>query len=566
MPDLKLLPRNVAAVRLGAQPFDVPVLVAGNPAASLLESGVGNCFPGLECDIRNLERRFFPFLAVDTDFGSLQVTSVDSAAVAAAQAQGGLNAVDAALYGAIATDIAAGEVWQIDGLAGDFGPLGMLDFALSDLGGGSSGPGRLPADAWTAVRLLKEGAVVTLRLAGPGGRSESLAAPRMRYLDANGALAKMFEVGELSQSLCSPWTHDFRDCGCYYWATNHPDIALPPQTGTTAADNSDLATVWLRADRNASPPPLATVDGGADELRYHGINRDWQLLNLVFESRERLAPYAESEFVATPFADLATLLTQMRYAAGVELALTQEYLAAAWSLRPAAAAPAPLRPDLRAAFSEVLRIAIGEMRHLRAINEVLRALSPAGAYVPALQVAAEIPLGPGVWRARATRALTPDVIAEFVDVEAPSTSVDSLYSRILATLVARDAPDEVTQAVRTIMAEGEDHWETFRNVQQWLGRHAPAAYLRATAPAAAALPAQVELQNRYAALLDLLHQGYAAGLPAGAATINAARSAMLDPDGIEGALDAVAAAGFLPVFGPFADLRFVELGRPPDAP
>ncbi|HEV2866583.1 MAG TPA: hypothetical protein VGX37_08705, partial [Allosphingosinicella sp.] len=330
-PDLKLLPRNVAAMRLGARPFEVPVLAAGNPSATLLESGVGNCFPGLECDIRNLERRFFPFLVVDTDFGSLRVTEVASAAVAAAAAAAELSAADAALYNAIAADLAAGGEWQIIGLAGDFGPLGVLDFALTDLGGGSTGAGRLPADAWTAVRLLKEGAIVTLQLAGPGGRTESLAAPRMRYLDGNGALARMFEVGELTQSLCSPWTHDFRDCGCYYWATNHPDIALPARTGATGVDETDLATVWLRADRNASPPPVATEAGGAPELRHHGINRDWQLLNFVFESREQLAPYAESEFTAPPFADLSTLLTQMRYAAGVELALTQEYLVAAWS-------------------------------------------------------------------------------------------------------------------------------------------------------------------------------------------------------------------------------------------
>ncbi|HEV2865876.1 MAG TPA: ferritin-like domain-containing protein, partial [Allosphingosinicella sp.] len=416
------------------------------------------------------------------------------------------------------------------------------------------------------VRLLKEGAIVTLQLAGPGGRTESLAAPRMRYLDGNGALARMFEVGELTQSLCSPWTHDFRDCGCYYWATNHPDIALPARTGATGVDETDLATVWLRADRNANPPPVATEAGGAPELRHHGINRDWQLLNFVFESREQLAPYAESEFTAAPFADLSTLLTQMRYAAGVELALTQEYLVAAWSLRPAAAAAPALRPDLRAAFSEVMRIAIGEMRHLRAVNEVLRAISPPGGFLPALQVAAEIPLGAGVFRARASRALTPEVIAEFIDVEAPSTSVDSLYSRILATLVAQNAPDEVIQAVRTIMAEGEDHWQTFKFIQEWLGRHSPAAYLRATAPAAPSLPAQAQLQARYAAVLDLLHQGYAAGLPGGAAQVNTARNAMLDAGGIEGALEAVAAAGFLPVFAPLTDPRFGDIARPPDAP
>src|SRR6516165_10778971 len=39
--------------------------VAGNPVNTRLEAGVGNCFPGLEMDLRNLERRFFPFLEVD---------------------------------------------------------------------------------------------------------------------------------------------------------------------------------------------------------------------------------------------------------------------------------------------------------------------------------------------------------------------------------------------------------------------------------------------------------------------------------------------------------------------
>ena len=26
------------------------------------------------------------------------------------------------------------------------------------------------------------------------------------------------EPGELTQSLCSPWQNDYRECGCYYWA------------------------------------------------------------------------------------------------------------------------------------------------------------------------------------------------------------------------------------------------------------------------------------------------------------------------------------------------------------
>ena len=58
----KLLPRNVSALRRGRDPAAATNATAGNPVSSRLESGIGNFFPGLECDMRNLERRFFPFL------------------------------------------------------------------------------------------------------------------------------------------------------------------------------------------------------------------------------------------------------------------------------------------------------------------------------------------------------------------------------------------------------------------------------------------------------------------------------------------------------------------------
>ena len=62
---MKLLPRNAAALRQGQDQKAAIRLQAGNPVSTRLESGVGNCFPGLEFDIRNLERRFFPFLEVE---------------------------------------------------------------------------------------------------------------------------------------------------------------------------------------------------------------------------------------------------------------------------------------------------------------------------------------------------------------------------------------------------------------------------------------------------------------------------------------------------------------------
>jgi hypothetical protein len=571
----KLLPRNAAALRRFQDPATPPRQVPGNPASTRLESGIGNCFPGLECDLRNLERRFFPFLEVEIDFtvsaGVMQVSAVDIAGVEEAAASGRLTAGDAASYRTIARDLDARARWVVTMLEGDFGPFGHQSFNPDDLSGQSLGAGRLPPEPWAAVRTLDEDTPVTLTLArNPAPGSLSLTAPRARYLDDTGALALIFQPGELTQSLCSPWTHDFRDCACFYWASNHPDIALPPlPSPPPAADDPswDRPTSWERANRSMSAPPVATQDGPrtVPEMAHHAINRDWQLLNFVLERRERLGDYAASRFDAIPLANEAALLAQLRYAAGVEIAAMQEYLTAAWSLRPPANQPEPLLGDLKAAFHEILRIAIGEMRHVRAVNDVLAALSPPGQFVPALAVATQVPgATPGSLRPVQLRAATAEVIDSFIALEAPSQSVDGLYGRILVTLEQMPGTEQRQEAVRTIMAEGEDHWDTFLAIKEWLGRHPAADTLRAAnlQPPPPGNAAHRTLQQRYLALLERLFTGYSRPLPQGAGDINAARAAMLGQGGMQGALDAIAAGPFLVVFDPIDDQRFAPIQPP----
>ena len=65
----KIFPRNLTA-RAAAQ-------VAGNPVTTRLESGVGNCFPGLEFDHRNLDRRFFPGLIFEFTANGARLLSPD---------------------------------------------------------------------------------------------------------------------------------------------------------------------------------------------------------------------------------------------------------------------------------------------------------------------------------------------------------------------------------------------------------------------------------------------------------------------------------------------------------
>src|SRR5438105_11239924 len=98
----KLIPRNAAALRQGQSGEAAIRPGAGNPVSTRLESGVGNCFPGLECDLRNLERRFFPFLEVDIADNAIVVVSVDEAGMNAAA----LDATQADIYRRVAADVA----------------------------------------------------------------------------------------------------------------------------------------------------------------------------------------------------------------------------------------------------------------------------------------------------------------------------------------------------------------------------------------------------------------------------------------------------------------------------
>ncbi|MEA2976035.1 MAG: hypothetical protein QOF19_1555 [Alphaproteobacteria bacterium] len=586
----KLIPRNVAALRQFADRASPAQTTAGNPASTRLESGIGNCFPGLECDLRNLERRFFPFLEADTIGNFMIVVSVDADGVARARAAGDLSQSDATVYTGIADRLAAGRTVFVSRLTGTFGVLGSLPLNLAlpslnqapavagDLGRPSSGPGRRPTDAWTAVRLLTEGTDVTLAFVNDGAPGTvTLKAKRARYLDDNGTLSAAFQPGELSQSLCSPWTHDFRDCGCFYWASNHPDIAQPAlPVGTPPSQPWNAAVAWERRNRNIGPtPPAKATEDDPVELRHYEINNRWQELHFVVGRREITTPFSQTAVVGVPFASRAELLENLNYAAGVELAVAQEYLAAAYSLKPdndpALAANPVLLGDVKAARSEFIRVAIGEMRHIRAVNDVIRGLSDSGTFEPALRVASKVShQNPGPFRPVMARAATRQTMADFIQIEAQSTGVDSLYNNILATLqfppadVASLVTDEWKQAIRSVIAEGEDHFQTFLDIQEWFRTHNETEYLRSQAPPPPppGNAANIALQTAYVALLNKLHTGYRKGRFAGANEINEARNAMVGTNGIVAKAEAVAAQNFLVVFVTPADPRFAPIDPP----
>lgn len=562
MPDEKLHPRNRTA-RLSQ------TRAAGNPVTSELESGVGNCFPGLEFDIRNVDRRFFPFLVVDFVLSENgQVVELVDVDLARAQAE----SAPAALIEALQQLATGPGSWRVRRLRGEFAGFGSRDVLVAELGTRPD----LPVDAWTAVRLLRPATEVTVELERAGASPVSVSGVRASYVTDDGAFAAMFEAGELTQSLCSPWTHDFRDCGCFYWSSNHPDLSLPAVPLGVPPDDPDwgVRTLWLRSDREGDNPPPAAPPNPPDdrqfrrpaEMDYFEINQRWQDLDMVLDGRELRAPYEPTQVLGEPL-EPGELLPTLRYAAGVEVAVMVEYLAAAYSVDVSAgAAGSELRNDARAARQQLLLVAFSEMRHLREVNRVLFELHQrtggTAAFTPALGIAT-ILRGTAGFPDREVRfrRLTPEVMDEFVRVEAPSLTVDGLYSSLLATF-ERDNEDDLADRIRSVMADGSEHYATFRAMQEWLAPHDPEDYLlplQEPSPDDQGLRA---LQERYEQVLDLLFRGYQLGVPAGTTQVNTARAMMLGPQGIEGACEDLVGRELQPAFAVPADPRFAPVPPP----
>lgn len=534
MPDTpwnKIFPRNLTARADHA--------VRGNPAGSRPESGVDNCYPGLEFDQRVLDTTFFPGLSFE--FHHSDGARLHSVGLTGPAAEQGLGDPDLPLF-----------LWALCGRTTvDQDEAGAPTFTCTGLNG---------LDVWRRVHDLLPGTVAVLLGPQPGisspgsdvvggslngfrqqGRSlvqrdatgaveaAVLVAARARYLDDGGVIdPEVYLPGELTRTLCAPWQYDFRDCGCFYWAASKPDIV-------TSSDGRFPNLNFQRRDRTSVPPPIdgATLAGRrAQELDYAELVSDWNSLPVVINDREGDslgAPPAPAVEELSP----EQVLDELDYLATVEHALCVEYLFAHYSLAAPMQLPSGAGTATRRVFAaafEVFSVAVDEMRHLRWVNEALNLLGRPPNVGRADRIHRQLD------RPFALEPLTPEQLDWFIEVERPSQStasgIDGMYVQLLVTIDRR--PDlfpernRLVHLIKLIINEGVDHFQRFTAVKEQLAGLPPEQYLRPLdQPADDLARSLAELSNQnYEVLLGALSASFALGDRAAGALLEQSRRAM----------------------------------------
>jgi hypothetical protein len=421
----KIFPRNLTA--------RANFHVVGNPIVTRAEDAVANCYPGLELDIRNMDRRFFPGLVFNfVEQGpnneivqcGAKLAYVDEAEDPDLELN--LEETQNRLYGVmkippkVAKALSAEftDAFKASLASGDW----FLDWIEQDGKRISTRRGKKYLTGLTVWRLIRglEPKLVSIGLRQRKGRSETIPLHGWRrlYTDPRtGVISGAYQPGELMQGLCSPWQHDFRDCYCHYWASNRPDLVFgdlyPGESllpgGDAVNPSLNVRLDWMRAGRS---PELAVgafaiiEENRPYQFDHYQINKEWQNLNIVLNGREIDSVHlAEPDDAANPYESANKLAEQLRdFLAPLELTFMFEYLYARFSLRnpddKAVRNNSQLRDALTLAREYLLLIAISEMQHLRWVNEILWELSKAGKvdrykYKPVIRLAETMPQGIG---------------------------------------------------------------------------------------------------------------------------------------------------------------------------
>ena len=248
---------------------------AGNPPSTLPDAAISNCFPGLEFDFRNIWRRILVGIELHEAHGLVVGTTNELARLR------GLELVQ------VADQRVLVEVRGPRGADAD----ALLDASFIEWSNALAGVLRSSA----GERVTCSFAAAPANPNAPRDPDPPIVATadlvvrplfaRSEVTDGPTAVIdeEVVQPGELTQSLCSPWQNDYRECGCYYWAASRPDYVNRESTPQGPSIGND----WMA--RSYSPKVYHEPDSGADpqQLSYEDLFDDWQgLLRFIVGGRD----------------------------------------------------------------------------------------------------------------------------------------------------------------------------------------------------------------------------------------------------------------------------------------
>ena len=276
--------KSIEAKNLSAQ---LQYRAAGNPPSTLPHTAISNAFPGLEMDFRNVWKRIL--VGVELHESSNLVVVVDADAPPQAQGLAGgyrlMHVNDIAVTVAVEGPLYAGgpNVSLPDTTFGDTRMPLEWSNALAQVVHKFSG--KEVRCTFEPLDASKEAVQIPLTVRPFFDRAE-VEGEEVRLAVIARDIAP---PGELTQSLCSPWQNDYRECACFYWAATRPDyvnVEARPD-GTSTGNN------WMQKDRTPETPNVYLVDDWMDInlVTYTDLFRHWeQSLRFIIGGADEPAP------------------------------------------------------------------------------------------------------------------------------------------------------------------------------------------------------------------------------------------------------------------------------------
>jgi len=242
---------------------------AGNPPGTLPTTAISNCFPGLEFDFRNIWKRIFKGIELHESTNLVVGTDADPN-------------LEKLRFRRLIRIRLGGDRGDQQLVIRIRGPQNVGDDA-TELG--------FNALEWSnalAYVIRAGGTKVTCEFTtaeadddvAPDADTESVELEVRNVFEPGSAVIArdLLGPGDLTQSLCSPWQNDYRECACYYWAASRPDyvnVDAGP-SGTSTGDN------WMQVRGSGARQYQPDDFSAPGLLTYEDIFRRWETV-LRFE-------------------------------------------------------------------------------------------------------------------------------------------------------------------------------------------------------------------------------------------------------------------------------------------